>query len=401
MDYRRRTATGRDSQVVDYAMALAAEDEEAVKYARNAWHTRPNAFKKHWDPSLPNTEEEHGVWDSGYGGDYHDPFWGSDNGGNESWREETGCDTQTNKEEFYAHISGALGASRADNLRFIHSPPLRANNPSSQGPNVDYATLLQYTADRFGSNYYLLATVLKRGSHGFPLSHHNCFDLWRYRNIVGVSAKVNNTTLCIRKIMRVYVCANTEFRSRLSELGPAGGLFVFLNNVKVLELFVAHYSATNAIGSTINYMLYLKMFVDQYWSCISLVIMERMKDGTTYRQMDNIIHSTKAYLSHHHKAGKRALSQDKYVRQAVQYKLSNYKAPPVSGYRFVLTAINMLLDKSYKALLIQGFTCPLGQWFAHMAHGQKAVHDTVQNAQWALHEHFMYHTNAQRMFYWC
>jgi hypothetical protein len=143
------------------AMALAAEDEEAVNRARNAWHTRPNAFKKHWDPSLPNTEEEHGVWDSGYGygGDYDDPFWGSDNVGNESWREETGSDTQTNEEEFYAHVSGALGASRADNLRFIPAPPLLANDPNSQGPNVDYAAILQETVNRLGSNYYLLATM--------------------------------------------------------------------------------------------------------------------------------------------------------------------------------------------------------------------------------------------------
>jgi hypothetical protein len=318
-------------------------------------------------------------------------FWGSDNGGNESWWEETGCDTQTNEDEFYAHVSGALGASRADNLRFVHSPPLRANDPSSQGPNVDYAALLQDTVNWLGSNYYLLATVLKRGSHGFPLSHHNCYDLWRYRNIVGVRANVNNTTLCIQKIVRVYACVDTEFCSRLSELGPAGGLFVFLNNMKVLEMFVTHYSATNAIGSTINYMLHLKMFVDQYWSCISSVIMEWMKDGTTYRQMDDIVHSTKAYLSRHHKAGKHALSQDKHIRQAVQYKLSNYKAPPISGYCFVLVAVNMFLDMLYKALLVNLYN---GLLVYHM--GKKAVHETVQNAQWAIREHFMYHTNAQR-----
>jgi hypothetical protein len=359
-DYRRSMATGRDSQVVDYdadramAMALAAEDKEAEKVDRNGWHSRPNCFKKKYS-ILPKMVEEHGVWDFEYSGDYDGtppldsvniyatPLWGINNGGNESWREETGCDTHTNKEEFYAHVSGALGASRADNLRLIHSPLLRANDLSSQGPNVDDAALLQDTVNQLGSNYYLLATVLKRGSHGFPLSHHNCYDLWRYRNIVGVSAKVNNTTLCIPKIVRVYVSTrNSAPACRSLEL--LGGLFVFLNNVKVLVMFVAHYSATNAIGSTINYMLHLKMFFGQYWSCMSSVIMERMKDGTTYRQMDDIVHFTKAYLSRHHKAGKRALSQDKHVRQAVQYKLTNFKAPPVSGYRFVLTAINTFLD---------------------------------------------------------
>jgi hypothetical protein len=71
--------------------------------------------------------------------------------------------------------------------------------------------------------------------------------------------------------------------------------------------------------------------------------------------------------------------------------MTNFKAPPVSGYRFVLKAVNTFLDKSYKALL-DHLENGLPIW--HM--GDRIVHPTVQNACWALREHFMYHTNTQR-----
>jgi hypothetical protein len=103
-------------------------------------------------------------------------------------------------------------------------------------------------------------------------------------------------------------------------------------------MFVTHYYANNATASLLNYFIQLKIFISKYWVCTSAMIKDHWKkDGlgtsTSTDQMENIVQTCVDYLLAQHKAAKRRLGQEKYVRQGEKEKLDNEKLPDMVGYR--------------------------------------------------------------------
>jgi hypothetical protein len=108
-------------------------------------------------------------------------------------------------------------------------------------------------------------------------------------------------------------------------------------------------------------------------------------------QLDNLMNVACLYLLAHHKKGKRHVKQQKFIWQNYPTKLKLVRIPDIVTYRHVLKASNDFLMAKYPILMDY---MDEERLLYNEQDGVMVIQ--VQDACWAVHEHFMFQFNAQR-----
>lgn len=308
-------------------------------------------------------------------------------------------DTQSNipitnsKTDFWDAVQEKLGDEPIQGLDMVSRLQVGVL-PGEEHHEESFVAAMQSTISNLKANYFnYLDAAMAKHAHGFPLSATNCYDWWKYESIMSSQpAKLDNTLLCLKKIVRIVATVNATFRDNLLELARPAGLFCFIVDTEVLKMFYAHYKSNNKVGCLINYILQLKLFIDGYWKCQSNTVMQKMCGGTNPFQVQNVVNQSILYLMGIHKQNKRIVKQERHVRQAIHVKIANCKIPPIEGYHKVLKAANDFLNKKYKFVLQYLEKTPNAIFNEH----EGGLAQEVQNACWAIRDHFLFFSDAQR-----
>jgi hypothetical protein len=119
--------------------------------------------------------------------------------------------------------------------------------------------------------------------------------------------------------------------------------------------------------------------------------LDQIGQGITHEQMQNTVAICCAYLGSNHQAGKHWLSGKRYVAQGEREKLNHMKLPDMAGYHRTLEKVDEFLSTTYPKVLVH---LRNKQSLYHM--GNKRLHAVIDNGAWAVREHFMFRSFAQR-----
>jgi hypothetical protein len=197
------------------------------------------------------------------------------------------------------------------------------------------------------------------------------------------------------------VTLDKDKRGRLLDLACPGGLFIFIVQPEILKTFLEHYSAHNSTSSMCNYiiqinkMLYYKVLgVLKYWECHSANIMDQLDHighGINHEQMQNKVAICCTYLSNNHRAWKRQLTGERYVALGEREKLYNMKLLDMASYHHTLEKLDEFLLTTYPKVLVH-----LRNRLSLYHVGNRCLHEVIDNAAWAVREHFMFRSFAQQ-----